>query len=273
MTTQAGKIARYRALHESGTFVIPNPWDIGSARYLKSLGFKALASTSGGFAWTIGKADFEWSVTLEETLEHLRVLSAATGLPLNADFESGYADDPEGVAANVKRCVETGVSGLSIEDHTSLKDKPLYDLPEAVARIRAARVAIDATGLPVMLTARSEAWLVRHPEAKSESIKRLVAFAEAGADVLYAPGVRTAEDIAEQVKAVAPKPVNVLVGWHGLPVKQLADLGVRRVSIGGALAKVGWSAVMAAAEEIAKEGTFGSFAGGRDVNGFFRSLS
>jgi 2-methylisocitrate lyase-like PEP mutase family enzyme len=237
------------------------------------LGFKALASTSGGFAWTIGKADFEWSVTLEETLEHLRVLSAATDLPVNADFESGYADDPEGVAANVRRCVESGVAGLSIEDHTSLKDKPLYDLSDAVARIRAARAAIDATGLPVVLTARSEAWLVRHPEAKSESIKRLVAFAEAGADVLYAPGVRSAEDIAEQVKAVAPKPVNVLVGWHGLPVQQLADLGVRRVSIGGALAKVGWSAVMAAAEEIAKEGTFTSFAGGRDVNGFFRSLS
>ena len=272
MTTQADKIARFRALHESGTFVIPNPWDIGSARYLKSLGFKALASTSAGFAWTIGKADFQWSVSLEEMLEHLRALSAATDLPVNADFESGYADDPEGVGASVTRCVASGISGLSIEDHTALKDKPLYDFQAAVARIRAARAAIDATGLPVMLTARSEAWLVRHPEAKRESIRRLVAFAEAGADVLYAPGVRTVEDIAEQVKAVAPKPVNVLVGWQGLPVQQLADLGVRRVSIGGALAKVGWSAVMAAAEEIARDGTFNSFAGGRDVNGFFRSL-
>jgi 2-methylisocitrate lyase-like PEP mutase family enzyme len=258
--TQADKIARFRALHESGLFVMPNPWDLGSAVWLQSLGFKALATTSLGYAFSIAKPDFEWAVTRDEMLGHIRAMAAATSLPLNADFESGYAHDPQGVYESVCLCVEAGVAGLSIEDNTGDRDKPLYDLPLAVERIRAARAAIDASGLPVVLTGRAECWLVGHPEPLAESRRRLAAYAEAGADCLYAPGVRKPEEIAALVKAIAPKPFNLLVGAPGITARQAQDLGVRRISVGGALARVAWGAFMRVADEIVKDGIFDGLA-------------
>ena len=251
-------IAAFRALHESGCFVLPNPWDAGTAAYLQHLGFAALATTSAGLAFSSGRPDTVTAVPLDALLAHFASIVGATTLPVNADFQSGYAHDPEGVAANVGRCVATGVAGLSIEDATGEHASPLYDQATAVARVTAARNAIDATGLPVVLTARCEAWLIGQPNPARVAIDRLVAYAEAGADCLYAPGARHPDEITAIVKAVAPKPVNVLISSPSaaLSVSRLADLGVRRVSVGSALARVAWGAFARAAQSIAKTGTF-----------------
>ncbi|HSU82237.1 MAG TPA: isocitrate lyase/phosphoenolpyruvate mutase family protein [Thermoanaerobaculia bacterium] len=273
-SAQRSAIDRFRELHSSGCFVLPNPWDVGTALYLQHLGYQALATTSSGFAFSRGLPDEVRALPRDLMLEHIRDVAAATPLPVNADFQSGYADEPEGVAGNVKLCVATGVAGLSIEDSTS-DGAHLYEDRLAVERVRAARAAIDSTGVPVILTARCEAWLVGHPEARRLALDRLVAFAEAGADCLYAPGVQDPERIAEIVKAVAPKPVNVLVSSPSpdLTVSRLADLGVRRISVGSSLARVAWGAFVRAAREIQENGTFDSFAGAApfaDLNGLFR---
>lgn len=266
MTDTASKRAHFRALHQSGCFVLPNPWDVGSARLLQHLGFKALASTSSGHAWTRGRADY--AVTRDDVLAHLVALSAAVDLPVNADFEFGFAVEPADVAANVRLAVATGIAGLSIEDRRP--DGSLHDLPFAVDRIRAARAAIDATGEDVILVARTEG-LLSDPGAITAAIDKLVAFAEAGADCLYAPGVQKKEDIAAMVRAVAPKPVNVLMHTPGYSVAELAELGVRRISVGGALARVAWGAVQAAARTM-QGGSFAGLAGaasGKELNGMF----
>ena len=272
--TFAERRADFRALHESGCFVIPNPWDVGTTRYLQHLGFKALATTSSGLSFSKGLPDTDWAVPRDMALEHIAEIVAATDLPVNADYESGYAHDPEGVAVSVARCVETGVAGLSIEDSTGDPEKPLYDVALAVERIKAARGAIDASGADVLLTGRAECYLVGHPDAMTESIRRLQAYAEAGADVLYAPGPRKREDIRTLVQALAPKPVNLLMSSNtGLTVRDLADLGVRRISVGSSLARVAWTGFIRAAEAIAKDGRFSGFDGSMafaDLNGFFR---
>jgi len=253
MPTPAEKRARFRELHESGCFVIPNPWDVGSARMLEAMGFHAVASTSSGMAWSSGRIDNE--VPLEDALAHLATLSAAVDIPLNADFENGYADTPEEVATNVRRALDAGVAGLSIEDMSHDPGKPLYETALAVERMRAARAAIDAEGSGAVLVARTEGMLF--PERNlAQALDRLVLFAEAGADCLYAPGLKTAEEIAAAVKAVAPKPVNVLMSGPGLSVTELADLGVRRISVGGALARSAWGGFLSAAREIAEAGRF-----------------
>jgi 2-methylisocitrate lyase-like PEP mutase family enzyme len=259
---QSSAIEKFRELHAAGCFVLPNPWDAGSAIYLEQLGFKALATTSAGFAFSRGLPDSASAVPRELAFDHFREIAAATALPVNADFQNGYADEPEDVAESVKLCISTGVAGLSIEDSTGDNTVPLYDFGLAVDRIKAARAAIDASGIPVVLTARCEAWLVGQADALNVALKRLVAFAEAGADCLYAPGVRQPDEISAIVKAVSPKPVNVLVstGNRELSLSQLADLGVRRISVGSALANVGWGAFIRAAREIADSGTFESFA-------------
>src|SRR6266496_3944262 len=259
---QIPAVAEFRALHESGCFVLPNPWDVGSAVYLQHLGFKALATTSAGFAFAKGLADGPAAVSLDLTLEHFREIAATTSLPVNADFQNGYADEPEGVAENVGLCIATGVAGLSIEDSTGKRDQPLCDFDLAVERIKAARGAIDASGISVVLTARCEAWLVGDSDPLRTSLDRLVAFAGAGADCLYAPGVTHPEDITAIVKAVSPKPINVLVSTHNcaLTVSQLADLGVRRISVGGALARVAWGAFIRATKDMQDNGSFNTFA-------------
>jgi 2-methylisocitrate lyase-like PEP mutase family enzyme len=251
--TTADKRATFRKLHESGCFVIPNPWDVGSARALQHMGFNALASTSAGFAWSIGKADNR--VTVDEVCAHLASLCAAVDLPVNADFEGGFAHEPDKVAGNVARAVKTGVAGLSIEDSTGDKSKPLYERGFAIERIRAARSAIDADNSGVLLTGRCEGFLVGQADLDMV-IDRLQAYAEAGADCLYAPGIRSKEQIAAVVKAVHPKPVNLLLGWPGLSVAEAADLGVRRISVGGSLARAAGGGFMRAAKEIAEKGTF-----------------
>jgi 2-methylisocitrate lyase-like PEP mutase family enzyme len=256
--TTAAKRAAFRRLHESGCFVIPNPWDVGSARYLQHLGFKALATTSSGAAWTKGLPDN--ALGLEAMLAHIGEIAAASDVPVNADFEGGYAGEPAGVAANVRRAIDTGVSGLSIEDSTGHGDKPLYEFTLAVERVKAARAAIDKSGSGVLLTARAECFLVGHPDPLKESLRRLEAYAAAGADCLYAPGPKSREHIQAIVKAVAPKPVNLLVGAPGLSVAEIADLGVRRISMGGALARSAWTGFIRAAREIAEQGSFGGFA-------------
>jgi 2-methylisocitrate lyase-like PEP mutase family enzyme len=267
----ADKRRTFHALHQSGCFVIPNPWDVGTTRYLQHFGFKALATTSAGFAFAQGIAD--GAVSRAMMLAHIANIVAATDLPVNADFERGYADDPAGVADSVRLCIETGVAGLSIEDATGDAQKPLYDIDHAVARIRAARAAIDEAGGEVLLTGRAECFLVGRPDL-DEAIRRLTAYAGAGADVLYAPGLREREQITAVVKAVAPKPVNVLMsGALGLTVSDLAGLGVRRISVGSTLARVAWGALMRSAREIAEQGKFDSFAGAvpfADINNFFR---
>jgi 2-methylisocitrate lyase-like PEP mutase family enzyme len=275
---QKSAVTRFRALHESGCFVLPNPWDIGTAVYLQHLGFEALATTSAGVAFARGMPDAMPALPLDEMLIHIREVVAATPLPVNADFQSGYADDPEGVAANVTLCVATGVAGLSIEDNTGETAAPLYEASMAVERIRAARNAIDASGIPVVLTGRCEAWLVGQPDPLLVALERLVAYAEAGADCLYAPGVSDPNEIAAIVKAVSPKPVNVLM--HGLSkilsVSRLADLGVRRVSVGSALARVAWGAFIRVARSIASTGTFDMFADAvpfAEINEVFRKRS
>lgn len=255
---QSLAVSAFRRLHESGCFVIPNPWDVGSAVYLQHLGFKALATSSAGFAFTRGLPDTLDAISRDTMLAHAREVVAATSIPVNADFQAGFSDEPEGVAENVKLCVATGIAGLSIEDATGDPAAPLYERSRAIERIRAARQAIDSTGVPVVLTARCEAWLVGHPDAARVAVDRLVAFADAGAECLFAPGVRDPDFIYEIVRAVAPKPVNVLVSKPSpeLTLSRLTDLGVRRVSVGSALARVAWGAFMRAAQNIAETGSF-----------------
>jgi 2-methylisocitrate lyase-like PEP mutase family enzyme len=258
MPTTSEKRAVFKHLHAGGCFVIPNPWDVGSTCYLQQLGFKALATTSAGFAWSRGASD--GGVTRDMALAHMAELAAAADVPLNADFENGFADAPEGVAESVRLCVATGVSGLSIEDFTGDRAKPLYEVDLAVARIKAARAAIDAAGGDVLLTGRSEGFIRGWPDL-DETIRRLKAYADAGADCLYAPGISTREQIAAVVAAVAPKPVNLLMGTPSeLTVKDCADLGVRRISVGGSLARSAWGGFMRAAKQIAEAGSFNGFA-------------
>ena len=268
--TVADKRRAFHRLHENGCFVIPNPWDAGSARFLESLGFKALATTSAGFAWSRGRPDN--GVTRDVVLEHLHGMVDATDLPLNADFESGFAADAAGVAASVDLAVRTGVAGLSIEDSTGDPAHPLFDLDVAVDRVRAARSAIDKAGGDTLLVGRSEGFIVGRPDLAA-TIARLQAYANAGADCLYAPGIRTREEIVAVVAAVAPKPVNLLVGSPSeFNVKDIAALGVRRVSVGGALARSAWGGFMRAARLIAEQGTFDGFeaaARGADLNALF----
>ncbi|MGB8399755.1 isocitrate lyase/PEP mutase family protein [Bradyrhizobium sp.] len=268
--TTADKRATFRNLHGSGCFILPNPYDVGSARALQHLGFKALASTSAGFAWTIGKADNH--VSLDDVCDHLTALCAAVDLPVNADFEGGFAREPEQVGANVARAVKTGVAGLSIEDSTGDSARPLYESALAIERIRAARKAIDAIDSGVLLTGRCEGYLVGQADL-AMVIDRLTAYAAAGADCLYAPGIKTREDIAAIVKAVHPKPVNLLIGASGLSQAEAADLGVRRISVGGSLARSAWAGFMKAAREMAEQGTFTELANGYpggELNKMFR---
>jgi 2-methylisocitrate lyase-like PEP mutase family enzyme len=252
----------FRKLHASGCFVIPNPWDTGTARYLRHLGFKALATTSGGFAFSRGMPDASGAMSRDLMLDHIAEIVAAVELPINADFQAGYGDEPEDVAANVRLCVETGVAGLSIEDATGRRERPLYELRLAVERIKAARAAIDASGADVLLTARAECYLVGHPNPLAESIRRLEAYADAGADVLYAPGPQTPEEIQAIVTAAGSKPVNVLVSSNtGVKIADLAAMGVRRVSVGSALARAAWTGFIRAARKIANEGSMEGFDG------------
>lgn len=271
-TDFAPRRAAFRKLHEAGCFVIPNPWDVGTACYLRHLGFHALATTSSGLAFSLGLPDAAWAVPRDVVLKHIAEIVSATDLPVNADFESGYAHDPAGVAANVRLCVETGVAGLSIEDATGGREKPLYDVALAVERIRAARSAVEGSG--ALLTARSECFLVGHPEPLREAIRRLQAFAEAGADVLFAPGVREGADIQAIVAAVHPKPLNVLMSANtGVKVSDLAGMGVRRVSLGSSLARAAWTGFIRAAKLIAEDGSFAGLDGITpfpELNGFFR---
>jgi 2-methylisocitrate lyase-like PEP mutase family enzyme len=256
MSVHDVRVAEFHRLHSSGCFVMPNPWDVGSARALEQMGFRALATTSAGFAWTLGRADR--GVGLEEMLEHLRAVVDAVSLPVNADFEGGYAVDPGQVGANVKRAAATGIAGLSIEDSSGDEADPLFSLEVAVERVRAARAAIDETGTGVVLTGRSEGFVVGHPDI-DDTILRLRAYAEAGADCLYAPRIDTVEYVSAIVAAVAPKPVNLLVHTPFITVAEAASLGVRRISVGGTLARVAWLSFRQAAEEIAVSGTFTHF--------------
>ena len=263
-------------MHKSGSFVLPNPWDIGTAIYLERLGFKALATTSAGFAFSRGKPD--GGVPRDEMLGHIREIAEATSLPVNADFLNGFADKPENVAANVTLCIETGVAGLSIEDNSQNPAAPLYEKKLAIERIRAARSAIDDSQTGVVLTGRCEAWLVGNPTPLPTALERLAAYAEAGADCLYAPGVSDLDEIAQIVKAVAPKPVNVLVSGfnHQLSLSKLTDLGVRRISVGSGLALAAWGAFLGAVKDINKNGTFNLLAdnaSSADLNELFRNTS
>jgi 2-methylisocitrate lyase-like PEP mutase family enzyme len=272
-STQRSLAAKFRALHESGCFVLPNPWDIGTAIYLERLGFKALATTSAGFAFSRGKPD--GGVPRDEMLAHVREIVKATALPVNADFHAGYADEPEDVAANARLCVKAGVAGLSIEDSTGRGDCPLYEKRLAIERIRAARSAIDASKTGVVLTGRCEAWLVGDPDPLHTALERLTAYAEAGADCLYAPGVSDPNETARIVKTVAPKPLNVLVSGfnHQLTFSDLADLGVRRISVGSGLALAAWGAFIRAAQGIQTNGTFNLLANNApsaELNELFR---
>jgi 2-methylisocitrate lyase-like PEP mutase family enzyme len=266
----ADKRRTFRTLHESGCFVIPNPWSVGSARYLQGLGFKALASTSSGFAHSQGYADSD--VPLEMVLAHLRELVEETDVPINADFEGGFADEPRVVAENVMHCISTGIAGLSIEDSTGNPDKPLYDFDLALARVKAARTAIDKAGGEVVFCARTEGFICGRPDM-DETLRRMKAFAHAGADCLYAPGLKTREQIEALVKAVAPKPVNFLnSGAFGHTVSDLAAMGVRRISVGGSLARVAMHAFIRTATEIANDGKFDGFANlitNQELNAFF----
>jgi 2-methylisocitrate lyase-like PEP mutase family enzyme len=274
MTEFTARRAAFRKLHESGCFILPNPWDAGSARYLRSLGFKALATTSAGFAFSRGLPDASWAVPRDLVLEHIAAIVASVDLPVNADFESGYANEPEEVAENVRLCVQTGVAGLSIEDVTGDHEEPLYDLPLAIERIKAAKAAIHASGADVLLVARAECYLAGHPDPLAESIRRLEAYAEAGADVLYAPGPTKRADIEAIVKAVHPKPVNVLLtSSTGLKVPELADIGVRRISLGSSLARAAWTGFIKAAREIAHENSMAGLDDSipfTELNEFFR---
>lgn len=266
----ADKRRAFQQLHVAGCFAIPNPWDVGSARFLQSLGFQALATTSSGFAWSRGRAD--GGITRDMALAHLHDMVAATDLPLNADFESGFAADAPGVAESVRLAVETGVAGLSIEDSTGDAARPLYDLDVAVERIRAARKAIDRAGGDALLVGRAENFIAGRPDLE-DTLARLKAYAQAGADCLYAPGIHTPEQIRAVVAAVAPKPVNLLVGAASkLTMQDIAALGVRRVSVGGAFARAAWGGFMRAARLLAEQGKFDGLvdaASGRELNAFF----
>jgi len=260
----------FRALHQGGCFVIPNPWNVGSARYLQGLGFKALATTSSGYAHSLGYSDGD--VTRDMMLAHFREIAQATDIPVNADFEGGYADDPDEVAENVRLCVATGVAGLSIEDFTGNDADPLYDFDLAVKRVRAARDAINKAGGDVVFTARTEGFIRSRPDL-DETIRRLKAFADAGADCLYSPGIKASEQITATIKAVSPKPINFLnSSAFGYSVNDLAALGVRRISVGGTLARVAMDAFLESARQIAQEGKFDSFGGvisNAELNKFF----
>lgn len=265
----ADKRQAFRRLHESGCFVIPNPWNVGTTRYLQELGFKALATTSSGYAHSIGLSDGD--ISRDMALAHFREIAVAADVPVNADFENAFADDPEGVAANVRLCVATGVAGLSIEDYTGDDADPLYPFELAVARVRAARAAIDQAGGDVLLTGRSEGFIHGRPDL-AETIRRLQAYSQAGADCLYAPGIKTREEIETVVKTVAPKPVNLLMSGAGFTVQEIAALGVRRISVGGTLARVAMHAFLKSARDIAEHGKFDSFAGvttNAELNAFF----
>ena len=264
MTAQQDRVAAFHSLHSAGCFVMPNPWDVGSARALEQLGFPALATTSAGFAWTTGRPDN--GVTLDQTLDHLRAISAAVSVPVNADFEGGYAVEPDQVAEHVRRAAGTGIAGLSIEDSTGDADLPLHDVELAVERIRAARQAIDASGTGIVLTARSEGFVVGRPDL-DETVRRLRAYADAGADCLYAPRISTVDQVTAVVAAVAPKPVNLLVNTPFVTVAEAAALGVRRISVGGTLARTAWGGFLDAAREIAEAGTFSRFDRLPDVDG------
>jgi 2-methylisocitrate lyase-like PEP mutase family enzyme len=275
-SNQKDLATKFQQMHDSGCFVLPNPWDIGTAIYLQHLGFEALATTSAGFAFSRGKPD--GGVPRDEMLAHIREIVEATTLPVNADFLAGYADEPEDVAANVRLCVETGVAGLSIEDNTGRKDAPLYEKKLAIDRIRAARASIDASGSGVVLTGRCEAWLVNDPDPLHTVLDRLAAYAEAGADCLYAPGASKPDEVSQIVKTVAPKPVNILVSGfnHHLSLSQLADLGVRRISVGSGLALAAWGTFLRAAKDIQANGTFNLLANGAttsELNALFREKS
>jgi 2-methylisocitrate lyase-like PEP mutase family enzyme len=273
---QSSTATKFRVMHQAGCFVLPNPWDIGTAIYLEHLGFRALATTSAGFAFSRGKSD--GAVPRDEMLAHIREIVAATALAVNADFMAGYADEPEGVADNVRLCLATGVAGLSIEDNTGRTDPPLYEKKLAIERIRAARAAIDDSQTGVVLTGRCEAWLVGDPNPLHTALDRLTAYAEAGADCLYAPGVSNPDEIAQIVKTVAPKSVNILVSGfnHQLSMSQLANLGVRRVSVGSGLALAAWGPFLRAAQDIKTNGTFNLLANGAasaDLNELFPGKS
>src|ERR1051325_10796340 len=264
------RITRFRRLHESGCFVMPNPWDPGSAKLLELLGFPAVATTSAGFAWSIGRPDTH--VTLEQALTHFRVMSAAVGVPVNADFEGAFAVDAETAGRNIALAAQTGIAGVSIEDSSKDDANPLFDFALSVERVRAAREAIDAGGTGVVLTARSEGFIANRPDL-DETIRRLKAYADAGADCLYAPGIRDHAQIKAIVDAVAPKPVNALVYAYFATVDEMRAIGVRRISVGGALARAAWSGALEAAREIAENGTFtalGRAVSGLEVNGWFR---
>jgi len=271
MTDTTDRCQVFRRLHQSGCFVIPNPWDLGSARLLVRLGFPALATTSSGFAWSVGRQDNH--VSLEEALAHIRSIAHGVDIPVNADFEGGFAIEPAAVAANVAAATGTGIAGLSIEDSTGDPTHPRFDFTLAVERIRAARRAIDDSGREILLTGRTEGFIVGRPDL-AETIRRLTAYSEAGADCLYAPGIRTTAHIVAVVQAVAPKPVNVLVGSDFATVAELATRGVRRISVGGALARAAWTGFLEAAKEIAGQGSFtclGRAVPFAEVNGAFGS--
>jgi 2-methylisocitrate lyase-like PEP mutase family enzyme len=271
MRSQDQKVEAFHRLHAEGCFVMPNPWDVGSAVALERIGFDALATTSAGFAWTRARPDN--GVRRDEALEHLREIAGSVDLPLNADFEDGFAREPDGVAVNVKLAAATGIAGLSIEDSTGDDVEPLYPFDLAVERIRAARQAIDESGSGVVLTGRSEGFVVGRPDLE-ETIRRLKAYADAGADCLYAPFISSTEQVSAIVAAAAPKPVNLLVHRPFITVADAASLGVRRISLGGSLARVAWAGVLAAANEIASEGTFARLAdlpGNSDLNSLFGS--
>ncbi|WP_404384349.1 isocitrate lyase/phosphoenolpyruvate mutase family protein [Knoellia locipacati] len=269
MTAAADRVAQFRSLHESGCFVMPNPWDVGSARVLEHLGFAALATTSAGFAWTRGRADSH--APLEDVLHHLREVAGAVSVPVNADFEGGYAVDPDEVAGNVADAVRTGIAGLSIEDSSGDPEEPLLDVDLSVARIAAARRAIDESGTGVVLTGRSEGFVVGRPDI-DETIRRLRAYSEAGADCLYAPRLDRVEHVSAIVEAVAPKPVNLLVNAPFVTVGEAARLGVRRISVGGTLARAAWGGWLETAREILEDGTFAGFAVLPDVNGLMSGI-
>jgi 2-methylisocitrate lyase-like PEP mutase family enzyme len=273
-TDYAVRRAAFRKLHESGCFVIPNPWDVGSARYLRHLGFPALATTSSGFAFSQGLTDDGIAVPRDLMLRHIAEIVAAVDLPVNADFRDGYAREPEPLAQNVRLCVDTGIAGLSIEDSTGDPAAPLYEFDLAVDRIRAARAAIDSTGADVLLIARAECYLTGHPDPLREAIRRVQAFSAAGADVLYAPGPSSRDDIRTIVEAVAPKPVNLLATAKiGMNLAEIAALGVRRISVGSALARAAWTGFLHSARSIASDGVFTTFHGlttGVELNDFFR---
>jgi 2-methylisocitrate lyase-like PEP mutase family enzyme len=268
MTVQEDRVTAFHRLHSSGCFVMPNPWDVGSARVLQQLGFPALATTSAGLAWTLGRADDE--VTLEQSLDHLRAVAEAVTVPVNADFQGGFAVDPDHVAANVTSAVRTGIAGLSIEDSSGDEDDPLLAFDLSVQRVAAARRAIDASGTGVLLTGRSEGFVCGRPDIE-ETVRRLRAYAEAGADCLYAPRIDRREHVEAIVAAVSPKPVNLLVNAPFITVAEAAQLGVRRISVGGTLARAAWGGFLQAAREIADAGTFSRFQQLPDVEGLFSS--